>query len=167
MSASQHPKARTSSLYSQQDYDAILKQIRRRKHLIALPCYLLLIVLFFSLAVRMQWITIACTILMGVIFIAGSDLLIRPLNSYRDMLHNALYGRVHEVKLPFAALSAKVNLVDGVPCRALTCTDVDAKGRPYERLFYLDAQKAMPDVEEGDMLHIVHHGLNVADITLA
>ena len=167
MPASNRPEARSSSLYSERDYDAINRQITRRKRVMFLPCAVLLALLIFSLAVRVQWLTITCTIAMGVILIAGQDLFIKPLLCYRAHLDNVLYGRAHEVTLPFAALSEDISLVDGVYCRALTCTDMDAKNRPYERLFYLDTLKELPPVAPGEKLLIVHHDLTIVDVTRA
>ena len=69
--------------------------------------------------------------------------------------------------MPFIRLSENIDVVDGVHYRQLLCADTDTKGRPYERLFYFDAEKAFPEASEGDMLHIVHHDLTVANVYLA
>lgn len=167
MPETNRPEARASSLYTEKDYALIVRQMRSRWICAAIPCCVLLAVMIASLTVRIEWLTTISTILIGVILIAGWDLFIKPLNCYRKYLYNVLYGRVHEAVLPFAALSEDVNMVDGVACRSLTCVDTDAKGRPYDRLFYFDAEKAFPEFSEGDMLRVVHHDLIVADVTRA
>lgn len=158
------PEARSSTLFSQQDLDAVNAQINHRWTLIAIPCAVLLGVMIFSLIVRIEWITVACTILIGAILIAAYDLAVKPLNCYRRTLRDVLFGRIHEATLPFVAFSEDVNMVDGVPCRALTCLDYDAKNRPYERLFYFIALKQTPEFHEGESVLVRHHGLIVTDL---
>ncbi|MGN0794397.1 MAG: hypothetical protein ACI4MG_08020 [Aristaeellaceae bacterium] len=151
-------------LYTESDLSSICRQIRKRWRIVCIPCLLLLGILIWSLTQRLEWITTACTILIGGLLIAVFDLAIRPLNCYRKHLDNVLHGRIHAVTLPFVSISEDVNLVDGVAYRSMTCLDVDGKGRPYDRLFYFDAQKQFPDYQEGDQLLIRHHGLLIADI---
>ncbi len=154
-------------IYSDADLTAIIQQQKKRWFILLLPCAALSIVLIASLFVRLQWLTIASTILIGVLLIAGYDLFIKPLHCYEIHLNDCLHGHARECKLPFIRLSENIDLVDGVQYRQLICADIDGKGRPYERLFYFDALKPFPDVQEGEMLHIVHHDLSVADIQLA
>lgn len=156
-----------TTLYSTADLSAIKAQLRSRALAVAVPCVLLLAGLIVSFIFRVEVITTLCTIGIGAILIFCWDLLLKPLNCYRKYLENALYGRRHETTLPFTSLSEDVNMVDGVPCHALTCEDTDAKGRPYDRLFYIDAQKTCPAFEPGDMLRIIHHDLMIVDVTHA
>ena len=128
---------------------------------------LLIAVLVYSLMVRIEWLTSGSTILILAGLIAAYDLAIKPLVCYRRHLNNVLHGRVRESTLPFVALGEDVNMVDGVAYRAMTCQDTDGKGRPYDRLFYFDSLKPFPDFAEGEMLHIIHHDLVVADVTRA
>ena len=153
-----------STIYSEADYTAIVAQQRKRWLILSIPCVLLAAVLVVSLVVRTEWLTSLSTILIGMLLIAGYDLFIKPLNCYARHLRHCLHGRTRECELPFIRLSENIDVVDGVRCRQLLCSDLDAKGRPYERLFYFDAEKAFPEVNEGDMLHIVHHDLTVANI---
>lgn len=152
------------AIYTQQDHTAIRSQIYRRLLLLLIPVALLIALMVYSLVVRAQTLTIIVTILIGVICIAGYDLAIKPLWQYEKFISTALHGRSRQCELPFVSLSEDVNLVDGVPCRALSAEDIDGKGRPYDRLFYFDAQKAFPDVKAGDMLRITHHDLNVVNL---
>ena len=153
-----------STIYSEADYTAIVAQQRKRWLILSIPCALLAAVLVVSLVVRMEWLTSLSTILIGILLIAGYDLLIKPLSCYARHLRHCLHGRTRECELPFIRLSENIDVVDGVRCRQLLCSDLDAKGRPYERLFYFDAEKSFPQANEGDVLHIVHHDLTVANI---
>lgn len=153
-----------SAIYTQDDLNAIVKQQRKRWLILLIPCIILAAVMVLSLVYRMEWLTIAATILIGALLIAGYDLFIKPLHRYEIHLKNCLHGRTRECELPFIRLSENVDVVEGVHYRQLLCADVDGKGRPYERLFYFDALKEFPSVQEGDVLHIVHHDLTVANI---
>lgn len=154
-------------IYTEADYLAITRQQRKRWLLIAIPCLILLIPLVAGLFIRVEWMTSVSTILIGVLLIAGYDLAIKPLHCYERHLNNCLHGRTRACELPFIRLSENIDLVDGVQYRQLLCADTDGKGRPYERLFYFDVLAEFPQVNEGDMLHIVHHDLTVADVYTA
>lgn len=155
------------TLYTHQDMDAITTQIRSRWLCVAAPCVLLLAGVVVSLIFRVEIVTTLCTILIGALLIFCWDLFLKPLCCYRKHIDGVLNGLRHEAVLPFIAISEDVNMVDGVACHALTCQDTDAKGRPYERLFYYDAQKPLPAFQEGEMVRVIHHDLLVADITRA
>ena len=156
-----------NTIYSESDLTAIRAQKNKRWLTLLIPCALLAVALVYSLTIRLEWLTSVATILIGVILIAGYDFLIKPLACYEKHLVNCLQGRTRTCDLPFISLSENIDLVDGVRCRQLLCADEDAKGRPYERLFYFDAEKQLPDIQPGQIVHIVHHDLTVADIYLA
>lgn len=158
---------KSRAVYSEKDYEDICRQINRRWAIVAFPCAVLLVIVIWSLTVRIEWITSVCTAISGLILIASYDLAIRPLTCYKRHLNHVLHGRTRETTLPFVSISEDVNLVDGVSCRQLTCRDIDGKGRPYDRLFYFDSLKEFPAFQEGEMLHIVHHDLLVADVQRA
>jgi len=157
----------SNTIYAETDLTAIRAQKKKRWLALAIPCAVLAAVLVYSLVIRLEWLTSAATILIGVILIAGHDFFVKPLACYEKHLNNCLHGRTRECELPFISLSENVDVVDGVRCRQLLCEDFDAKGRPYERLFYFDAEKQLPDLQPGQTVHIVHHDLMVANISLA
>ena len=152
------------AIYTEADYAAISKQFKKRWLLLAIPCILLLGVLVYSLCVRVEWLTSAATLVIGVILIAGYDFAIKPVQCYMRHLDHCLHGRTRDCELPFIRLSENIDVVDGVSFRQMLCADVDGKGRPYERLFYFDATKEFPAAKEGDMLHIDHYELSVANV---
>ncbi|MBQ4580536.1 MAG: hypothetical protein IJA83_07720 [Clostridia bacterium] len=152
------------AIYTEADYTAISAQHKKRWLALAIPCVLLLAVLIYSLCVRIEWLTSVSTILIGVILIAGYDFAIKPIFCYQRHLNHCLHGRTRDCELPFIRLSENIDVVDGVRFRQLLCADVDGKNRPYERLFYFDAEKEFPAVKEGDMLHIDHYELAVANV---
>lgn len=152
-------------MYTESDLQSVLAQRKRRWTVLLIPVAVLAVVLVGSLIVRVEWLTTAATIVGGVMLIAGYDLCIKPLDDYATHVDNMLHGRRREIDLPFAALSGDISLVDGVRYYALTATDYDEKGKPYERLFYFDAEKPSPDFKAGEMLHIVFHDKEIADIS--
>lgn len=154
----------TPTIYTEADYSAIRQQMKKRWTILLIPIAVLLAVLVYSLIIRVEWLSSTATIVIGVILIAGYDFAIKPLRCYARHLDNALRGRARECDLPFVSLSENVDVVDGVRFRQLLCADVDAKGRPYDRLFYFDAEKEFPAAKPGDMMHIVHHDLSVTNI---
>lgn len=157
----------TNTLYAQQDLTDVQRQRTRRWIAAAVPCAVLLGVLIYSVTIRLQWLSIAATIAIGVVLIAGYDLAIKPLSCYIRHVENALHGRTREAVLPFVALSEEVSLVDGVYYHAMTCEDVDGKGRPYDRLFYFDVMKPFPALRPGERVRVIHHDLEVADLQKA
>ncbi len=159
-----HADEHANTLYTESDCTALRSQITKRWICLAIPCALLLAAIILGVCIRNQLLTIGATIAVGTLLIAGYDLAIRPLSCYARHLHTALHGRVRETELPFAAISDDISLVDGLSCRAVTCSDYDAKGRPYDRLFYFDSQKAFPDFQAGEIVRVVHYDLNIADI---
>lgn len=153
-----------STIYSETDLNAIKQQKTKRWTLLVIPCVILLAIMVYSLVIRLEWLTSAATILIGVLLIAGYDFAIKPLACYQRHLANCLHGRTRECELPFVSLSENVDMVEGIRCRQLLCSDIDGKGRPYERLFYFDAEKEFPAIQPGEMLRIVHYDLLVANV---
>ena len=151
-------------IYTQADYTAIMQQQKKRWLILSIPCAILAVVVIISFIQRVEWLTSAATVVMGALLIAGYDLFIKPLHRYELHLKNCLQGRNRECELPFIRLSENIDVVEGVQFHQLLCADVDGKGRPYERLFYFDALKDFPAVQEGDMLHIVYHDLTVSNV---
>ena len=154
-------------MYAETDLEAILAQRKRRWTVLMIPVAVLAAVLIGSLILRVEWLTAGSTVLAGVLLIAGHDLLIKPLSAYATHVDNMLHGRTREVELPFAGISDDVSLVDGVRYRALTVSDLDGKGKPCERLFYFDVEKEFPGFEVGELVHIVYHDKEIAEITRA
>lgn len=152
------------TIYTEADYTAITQQLKKRWLYLGIPCALLLAAVIYSLCVRLEWLTSAATIIIGVILIAGYDFAIKPLRCYQRHLNHSLHGRTSHCELPFIRLGENVDVVDGVRYRQLLCADIDGKNRPYERLFYFDADKAFPHVKEGDIVHIDHYELSVANV---
>ena len=150
MIADEQVTTEPSSLFSAQDQAAIRAQLKKRLILVLIQ--------------RNEVATDVLTIVSLSVLIFCYDLFLKPLRCYQRHLDNVISGRRRAVDLPFLAISDDISLVDGVPYRAMTCTDLDAKGRPYDRLFYFDAEKPFPAIAAGETVRVVHHELDVSDV---
>lgn len=153
-------------MYTQQELTDIRNQQKKRWLALAVPLLALLIALIFSLVYRSRSVTIAATLLAGVILIAGNDLLIRPLRCYERHLNNVLHGRLHDVKCTYTRIDDEISLVDGVAYRAMTFLTYDEKHKPYDLLFYLDAQKPVPEIPQGAQVRVTYHDHQIAALTV-
>ena len=152
-------------MYTMEDLTTIQGQKKKRCILLAVPSILLLLVVLVSFLLRIQWLTITATIVVGVLLIAGYDLGIKPIRAYELHLRNVLLGETHELVCIFDHLSTDVSNVDDVRYYSLIVLDRDDKGRPYERLFYVDCEKKLPDIQKGERVSIVYHDHVLANLS--
>lgn len=164
MIADEQVTTEPSSLFSAQDQAAIRAQLKKRLILVLIPVLVLLGAAIYFAIQRNEVVTDVLTIVSLSVLIFCYDLFLKPLRCYQRHLDNVISGRRRAVDLPFLAISDDISLVDGVPYRAMTCTDLDAKGRPYDRLFYFDAEKPFPAIAPGETVRVVHHELDVSDV---
>lgn len=164
MIADEQVTTEPSSLFSAQDQAAIRAQLKKRLILVLIPVLVLLGAAIYFAIQRNEVATDVLTIVSLSVLIFCYDLFLKPLRCYQRHLNNVISGRRRAVDLPFLAISDDISLVDGVPYRAMTCTDLDAKGRPYDRLFYFDAEMPFPAIAAGETVRVVHHELDVSDV---
>ncbi|MBE5769378.1 MAG: hypothetical protein E7333_07315 [Clostridiales bacterium] len=152
-------------LYTQNDLQMIQRQKRQRIFLMLIPALVLLAGVIASLAIRVMWLTIVLTALLGAELIACQDLLIRPLTNYEKHLKNMLHGRTREVEGAFSRISEDITEVDGVDFHAVLLIEYDEKGRPYDRLVYFDAMKEFPEVQPGEQLRLLVHDKAIVSLS--
>lgn len=129
MIADEQVTTEPSSLFSAQDQAAIRAQLKKRLILVLIPVLVLLGAAIYFAIQRNEVATDVLTIVSLSALIFCYDLFLKPLRCYQRHLDNVISGRRRAVDLPFLAISDDISLVDGVPYRAMTCTDLDAKGR--------------------------------------
>jgi len=144
-------------LYTQTNLDTIRAQQKRRWMAVGIPAAALLIGMIVCFILRIEWATALCTALGGGLLIAGWDLFIRPLKCYERHLKAALHGRKAETTLAFASIDHDESIVDGVRYFSFMVTDYDKKGKPFDCLFYYDAELPLPDYQPGEMLRITYY----------
>lgn len=153
-------------MYTENDLNAIASQLRRRLYVMSVPAVLLLAGLVVSLlpSVRLQWLTIALTIALGLLCIMGGGLFIAPLSAYRRHINNALHGRTHQVEVLFKSLKQDPCLKEGVTFYPMMVSEGDLQNEKDDRLFYFDAEKPLPQFEPGDKLLLTYHDKFIVDI---
>jgi len=150
-------------MYTQSDLTLIEKQLRRRIWGLCVPCALLLAGIVVSVlpGIRLQWLTVLLTILLGGAIIFGCGMLIAPIAAYRRHLQNALHGRSHPIDVIFKSLKKEPCLRDGVVFYPMMVSEGNPDDEEDDRLFYFDVQKPLPDVQPGARLHIVYHDKSI------
>ena len=148
-------------MYTEEDLNLIRAQQKRRWLALGVIAAAVLAAIVYSLVIRLEALTTALTILLGVVLIFGYEMTIRPLHCYAVHLDNALHGRTRQLDGVFHALSEDISLVDGVRYRAITVSEEEGD-EPCDRLFYFDVEKPFPQLTDGDRVHVVYHDHEVA-----
>lgn len=153
-------------MYTTQDLENLNGQIKRRYTALGIPAVLMLAGIVFSVLphVRMQWLTVALTIAMIVMGLFGHGLFIAPLLKYRVHLDSALNGRRHDLSCTFKSLELTPCLREGVMFYPMIVSAGDPKEPEDDRLLYYDLEKPLPDLKEGEKLHIVYHDKSIMDL---
>lgn len=152
-------------MYSEQDLTDIRAQQKRRWGFLCLPLILLLGILVYSIFIRVEWLTTLTTVLLGGVLIFAYDVLLKPLRRYEYHVNNALHGRTRELDCVYDGMSLDISVVEGVKYYSMTVMEDDDDGEPFERLFYYDIQKPLPEIAKGTPVHVVYHDREVASIT--
>ena len=130
-------------LYSPDDIARIKKQIWRR------------------IAVLIQWLSVALSLLGAAAAIFYWGLCISPLTAYKRFLREVLTGRSHEFTGELKAVEQD-SVREGVLCKALVFAD-DAGDE--ERLCYFDVQKYPKDgLNCGERFKITVHGQSILEL---
>ena len=145
-------------LYGQADLDQIQGQINKRFLWIGILSLLCVGLIVFSAIRRMEWLTVAAVILWGGALIFIYDLLLKPLLSYRRLLHSALSGRTHTEVMEYARTETDESLVDGVRCLGLVFLGEPDKHGTREQLLYWDREKQLPALVEGRSMEVKYTG---------
>lgn len=153
-------------MYTEQELLSIRAQQKKRWGILGGICLLLLAGIVYSFIIRSEALTSALTLLMGALLLFFYDLTIKPLLCYGAFLTNVLHGRTRELDCTFISADVDASIVDGVKYYALSLEQRDEDGDPFERMLYWDAQKPLPQLQGGEMLHIVYHDRMVANLTI-
>lgn len=151
-------------MYTEEDLNLIRAQQKRRWLVLGVIAVIVLAAIVCSLVIRLEVLTTALTILLGVVLIFGYEMTIRPLYCYAVHLNNTLHGRTRQLDGVFRAVSEDISLVDGVRYHAMTVSEEEGD-EPCDRLFYFDAEKPFPQLADGDRVHVVYHDREVAALT--
>lgn len=148
-------------LYSEADYQAVTRQLRKRYLILALISAVILSVVVWSLITRIEWLTMASVFLCGAVIIFTVDMFCLPLIRYRKLIVSALTGITHTDTLEFKEKESDNSLVEGVPCLGLLFLGEPDKHGTRDQRFYWDAQHPVPAFRPGDRVTLKYTGHNI------
>ncbi len=139
-------------MYTKQDFDDLTAQLKKRRLILSLPCILLLGLIVYSLIIRLMWLTIALSILLGILLIFGITMFISPVSVYRRHVDHALYGRVRKTEGCLKEMEETPVWRDGLMLLPLIININDMKNEEDDRLFYYDGRRPLPGWDVGQRL---------------
>ena len=154
------------ALYSDQSYEAIDRQLKRRLALLFTVTGVLLGIFIWAMIARIQWLAIVSATLAACFAIFFTELFCMPLVYYRRLVRSALTGRFHEKEMAFDHPEPETSVVDGVACRSLIFLGDPDRHGSREMLLYWDREIPMPDLEPGKVYTVQYTGKNITGIQL-
>ena len=112
------------TLYTDQSYLDIQRQLNRRFTLLAAVLVVLLGLFFWAMITRIEWLAMVSACVAGCFAVFFTGLFCTPLVRYRRLIRSALSGRNHEKAMEFDRMEPDTSVVDGVACRSLIFLDL-------------------------------------------
>ncbi len=152
-------------LYSAEMLASLDGRLKKRWILLGIISALLLAGFVWSVAVRMEWLSVVSVVLLGIFLIFFIDMFCKPLLDYRKLVSSALYGRSHERDLEYVRTEPDDSRVDGVSCRSLIFLGDPDRHGSREQLLYWDAEIPLPALQEGQSCTVRYTGRNIIAIS--
>lgn len=150
-------------MYTEQDYARVAAVKKKRLGLSFLVLALSLAVLVIGLVIRNKPMATFGTAAVACLFYAVLELKALPWVRYDRYLRDIREGLSHETDADFVSMSEAPRLNNGVMFYDFV---VRVGGEDEdERLFYHDADKVVPEFEQGQMLHIVSFGNYITELS--
>ena len=124
---------------------------------LGIPALVLLAAVVASFVLRIKWLTIGLSLVLGVFCIFGYGMLLSPVIAYRRHLDEVLHGRVRSTTGAFKEMEAQTVMRDGVKYYPVMISVGDMENPEDDRLFYYDANLPRPDWKTGEMLTVTAH----------
>ena len=144
-------------MYTEQDYAEISNQLKSRWTALGIPALALLAAVIASFVLRIRWLTIGLSLVLGVFCIFSYGMLLSPVIAYRRHLDEVLHGRVRSTTGAFKEMEAQPVMRDGVKYYPVMISVGDMENPEDDRLFYYDANLPRPDWKTGEMLTVTAH----------
>ena len=144
-------------MYTEKDYADIRAQLRRRLMIYGVPALIAMAGSIVAACFRIQWLTMAGTLLVGGYAIFCYSLLLYPVLAYSRHLNNVLHGRVRTLTGAFKELDEGTVIRDGVHYYPMLLSVGNLENVEDDRLFYFDANLPRPDWKQGEMLTVTSH----------
>ena len=141
-------------MYSDKDLLDIDRQFRRRLWLLMMIEGVLAAGMAYSLAVRLQWLTVLLSCVMGSAAIIYAGMTLAPLHAYRKYLRALLPGHKRELSGIFKGFDAHSILRDNVSYLSFLLNVGDPDDSKDDRQLYYDTNLPLPDWREGERLWI-------------
>lgn len=144
-------------MYSQEDYLAVGRQLRKRRLVCALPLVLLLAAIVLSFLQRIEWLSAALLALLAVSALFCHQLFILPVKRYQAFLQLALHGRNRKDMVRFDNISLQAVVREGLRCYPATMRADSQNEELDERTYYWDANLPFPDWQQGQEICLMSH----------
>ena len=151
-------------LYSAEMLASLNGKLKKRWILVGIISALLLAGFVWSVAIRVEWLSIALLALLGVFLIFFIEMFCRPLLDYRKLLVTALSGRSHDRVMEYVRTEPDTSSVDGVSCISLIFLGDADKHGSREQLLYWDEEIPLPALQEGQSYTVRFTGRNIIAI---
>ena len=151
-------------LYSAEMLASLNGKLKKRWILVGIISALLLAGFVWSVAIRVEWLSIALLALLGVFLIFFIEMFCRPLLDYRKLVVTALSGRSHDRVMEYVRTEPDTSSVDGVSCISLIFLGDADKHGSREQLLYWDEEIPLPALQEGQSYTVSFTGRNIIAI---
>ncbi len=152
------------TLYSDQSYAAIDRQLKHRLIFLAVVTAVFLGFFVWAMTARIQWLAMVAASLAGCFVIFFAELFCAPLVRYRRLVRSALSGKDHEKTMEFLRKEPDSSMVDGVSCNSLIFLGDPDKHGSREVLLYWDRELPMPELKSGAEYTVRYTGKNIIGI---
>ena len=151
-------------LYSAEMLASLNGKLKKRWILVGIISALLLAGFVWSVAIRVEWLSIALLALLGVFLIFFIEMFCRPLLDYRKLVVTALSGRSHDRVMEYVRTEPDTSSVDGVSCISLIFLGDADKHGSREQLLYWDEEIPLPALQERQSYTVRFTGRNIIAI---
>lgn len=151
-------------LYSAEMLASLNGKLKKRWILVGIISALLLAGFVWSVAIRVEWLSIALLALLGVFLIFFIEMFCKPLLDYRKLVVTALSGRSHDRVMEYVRTEPDTSSVDGVSCISLIFLGDADKHGSREQLLYWDEEIPLPALQEGQSYTVRFTGRNIIAI---
>ena len=151
-------------LYTAEMLESLNGTLKKRWILVGIVSALLLAGFVWSVAVRVEWLSVVFVVLLGAFLVFYIEMFCRPLLDYRKLMVSALSGRSHDRNMEYVRTEPDSSSVDGVSCRSLIFLGDADKHGSREMLLYWDEEIPLPVLQEGKTYAVRYTGRNIIAI---
>ena len=152
-------------MYSESDYISAAKQTRLRlAGGIALIAACLAVVIVF-IALEIEWAALVAAGIGFIVCFFVWSFKVMPWLYYNKFLKELRHGQRRQMVCEFKEFSPETRMYDNVEVRDVLVTVGNSE--EDERLYVLDADKPLPQIEAGDRITVTSYGSFITDIAPA